>query len=120
MVWSGTENQVRDKLNQLDEDHKEVTFLGRKIRWTEEGIEVEADPKHVDILLKEWEMEDCKACDTPIGNEPEGSEEAMEARQATVFRRAVARINYLGQDRPDLNVASRPVGNANGKPRARG
>ena len=31
----------------------------------------------------------------------------MAPGQATLFRRAAARINYLGQDRPDLNVVSR-------------
>ena len=105
------------KTNLPDEDHNEVAFLGRKIRWTQEGIEVEADTKHVDILLKEWQMKDCKACDSPIGNEPGAGSEEMEARQATVFRRAVARINYLGQDRPDLNVASRLLAMRMAKPK---
>ena len=62
------ERKYEIKANMLDEDHREVTFLGRKIRWTEDGIEVEADTKHVEILLKEWDMEGCKSCETPIGN----------------------------------------------------
>ena len=84
-----------------------VSFLGRRITWTDQGLEVEADPKHVDILLKEWKMEECKACDTPTGNDEVGGGAPMTANEATLFRRAAARVNYLGQDRPDLNVASR-------------
>ena len=78
---------------------------------------MEADPKHVGILLKEWNMEDCNSCDTPIGNEDVSSDEAMQAGEATMFRRAVARINYLGQDRPDLNVASRLMAMRTAQPR---
>ena len=38
----------------LNAENKEVTFLGRRVTWKDEGIEIEADPKHVEILLKEW------------------------------------------------------------------
>ena len=91
----------------MNKEGDEVTFLGRHIRWTGSGIEIEADPKHVKILLREWGMEDCNPCDNPIDNEPQSVEEPIAAGQATLFRRAVARLNYLGHDRPDLNVASR-------------
>ena len=91
----------------LDEGSPSVSFLGRRIRWTMEGIEVVADTKHVDILLKEWKMEGCNPCDTPTGNDGGEGEILMSANEATLFRRAAARVNYLVQDRPDLNVASR-------------
>eukprot|EP00973_Karenia_brevis_P016953 2324818-Karenia_brevis.AAC.1 len=35
-----------------EEDDKEVTILGRLLKWTEEGIEYEADPKHRVIILE--------------------------------------------------------------------
>ena len=95
------------KVNELNKEKREVAFLGRRIRWTEEGIDIEADPKHVGILLREWGLEDCNPGDTPIGSEEKAREEDMAPGQATLFRRAAARINYLGQDRPDLNVVSR-------------
>ena len=41
------------KVNELNEEKREVAFLGRRIRWSEEGINIEADPKHVGILLRE-------------------------------------------------------------------
>ena len=41
----------------------------------------------------------------------------MSARDATLFRRAAAGINYLSQDRPDLNVASRLLAMRVAKPK---
>ena len=54
-------------------------------------------------------MEACRDCDTPIGGEAVelNLREPMGKGEATLFRRGAARIDYLSQDRPDLNVASR-------------
>ena len=53
-------------------------------------------------------MKGCNSCDTPIqGEEGRADSDDMSAGDATLFRRAAARVNYLSQDRPDLNVASR-------------
>ena len=40
-------------------------FLGRTIRYTEKGIEWEADPKQVASLLAEFGLESCSGVDTP-------------------------------------------------------
>ena len=70
---------------------------------------MEADSKHVDILLEEWKMKECNPCDTPTQGDEARTDNSvdMSAGDATLFRRAAARVNYLSQDRPDLNVASR-------------
>ena len=53
-------------------------------------------------------MQECNPCDTPTGEEGKTDNAMnMDAGEATLFRRAAARVNYLSQDRPDLNVASR-------------
>ena len=91
---------------------KEVKYLNRTICWTEEGITVESDNKHVQTLLREWGMEDCKGLDTPLPREIDDikiSGESMDAKDATVFRRSAARINFMAQDRPDLSVTSRKL-----------
>ena len=85
----------------------ELSFLGRTIRSTGGSIEVEADAKHVKVLLEEWGMENCNACDTPLVGDHQSSEVDMSTVDAKKYRRAAARINYLGQDRPDLNVVGR-------------
>ncbi len=45
---------------------KEGEYLGRRIRFEEEGISVSADPKHVDTLLNDYGMIDCRPCSTPL------------------------------------------------------
>ena len=35
----------------------EAKYVNRVLRWTLEGFEVESDPEHADMLLKEWRME---------------------------------------------------------------
>eukprot|EP00973_Karenia_brevis_P076822 10668793-Karenia_brevis.AAC.1 len=46
------EIKVRAVLGPEEGDDKEVTILGRSVRWTNEGIEYEADPKHRRLILK--------------------------------------------------------------------
>ena len=66
-------------------------------------------------LKKEWDMTNCNPVPTPyvkpptsvhgVGGEAEG--QAMSPANATLYRRAAARINYVALDRPDLSFASR-------------
>jgi hypothetical protein len=43
---------------------KEVTYLRRAIRWTQDGLEIEGDPKDVKVLLSECGMKGCKGVET--------------------------------------------------------
>jgi hypothetical protein len=109
-------------------DARELQFLGRVIRLTQAGIELEGDDKHVGIMEKEWEMTHCNPVATPymkpVGtasvpgasvNGVPGAEEDndqteardMSSANATLYRRAAARINYIALGRPDLSFASR-------------
>eukprot|EP00973_Karenia_brevis_P051500 7151274-Karenia_brevis.AAC.1 len=45
------EIKVRAILGPEERDDKEVTILGRLVRWTNEGIEYEADPKHRKLVM---------------------------------------------------------------------
>ena len=51
-------------------DAKEVQYLGRTICWTDEGLTVEGDQKHVKSLRQILGMESCAAVATPV-NEAE-------------------------------------------------
>eukprot|EP00975_Prorocentrum_lima_P046240 9670778-Prorocentrum_lima.AAC.1 len=46
------EIKVRAILGPEGRDDKEVVILGRIVRWTEQGIEYRADPKHRQIVLE--------------------------------------------------------------------
>ena len=101
---------------------KQVKFLGRTIRREADGFTWEADTKHVRILLEESGMEDCKSLSLPLAREDEQlddnnmEEKEMNIDQAKQFRRAVARLNYLALDRPDIAVAVNRLARCMAKP----
>jgi hypothetical protein len=85
----------------------QLKFLGRVISKDSEGFYWEEDPKHRRILLEEWGLTTCKGAATPVSVEKDlAGDVEMESKEATRYRRAVARVNYLAQDRPDLAVAA--------------
>jgi hypothetical protein len=97
-------------------DNRELQFLGRVIRLTQTGIELEGDDKHVELMTKEWDMDYCNPVANPYVKPATGvasiTDAASEAKDlssadATLYRRAAARINYVALDRPDLSFASR-------------
>ena len=57
-------------------------------------------------------MHECSIVSTPFVKPPahlltDEGKQPMSHRDATLFRRAAARINYVAFDRPDLSFASR-------------
>ena len=97
-------------------DRREICVLGRTIRTTQYGVELEGDDKHVEKLEEEWEMSHCNPVGTPYVK-PTSCTPAEEGEvegttplgpvETTLFRRAAARINYTALDRPDLSFVSR-------------
>ena len=87
-------------------------FLGRTIRLTEKGIEIEGDDKHTKVLIKEWNLEGGKGVDTPWSDDDvclDEEREVLSKPEAKVFRRAAARINYMSLERIDLGHASKEI-----------
>jgi hypothetical protein len=91
-----------------------VSSLGRTISLFKTGIGIEGDDKHVKGLIDEWDMKECSPVSTPYVK-PQAHEMSSDGRppmspkDATLFRRAAARINYVALDRPDLSFSSRVV-----------
>ena len=104
---------------------EEIKYLGQTIRWTydvtpEGQFEVEGDERHVQLLMQEWSLQHCKNVDTPIskaGQESINTGEELNEDEARKARRAIARMNYMAQDRPDLSVAARAMSQHMSKPR---
>ena len=88
---------------------QEVKILGRTLRWTDAGIEYEADPRHRAVVMSELGLESCRPVTTPHGPEEQGclpgQDEPLNAEEATRYRALVARLNYLALDRPDIQFA---------------
>ena len=85
------------------DEAQEIKFLGRKIRYTQDGLEWEGDDRHVKAFLEKMGVEEGIAVKTPgvkSDKEPESST-LMSAEQATTYRGLVALLNFVSQDRVD-------------------
>ena len=83
-------------------------------------FEVEGDERHSQLLIQEWAMQQCKDVDTPMtkaGQESINTGDELNEDEARRARRAIARMTYMSQDRPDLSVAARVMSQYMSKPR---
>ena len=87
--------------------------LNRVITWTGDGFEVEADPRHSEMITEQLGVSG-SGCITTAGIQNEEietpeQEEKLDAEDVTLFRGIAARSNYLGSDRPEMMYASKEV-----------
>ena len=81
--------------------------MNRIVSWNgAEGLVYEADPRHVEIILEQLQLQDAKEVTMP-GAREEGrtamdNEIKLGDNEATKFRAIVARLNYRSPDRPDI------------------
>ena len=68
--------KVRATLGPEPTDDKEASILNRVVRWCDDCLLYEADPRHVDKLLRDAGLEDCKPLTTPGVTEPTGTARA--------------------------------------------
>ena len=85
-------------------DEQEGQVLNRIIRCTDAGCEVEADPRHAELVVEQLGIED-KGVNTPgipgIDEEVIEDDVPLEGEDITRHRGTIARCNYLAADRPD-------------------
>ena len=113
-------------------DVRERELLGRILRRTENGLELEADPKHRRILMQKCGLEEAsnpaEAPMVPVeereveraeleteGKDDDGGGE-LAPREASWYRAMVARANYLAQDRMDLQYSTKELSRRMAKP----
>jgi hypothetical protein len=101
-------------------DDKEVTILNRKLTWTGTALNLSADEKHVREILKEFDLtEGSRGITIPVdvdGITEADEEEVLEGKEITRFRGLAARANYLGQDRCDIQYATKEISRRMAKP----
>ena len=99
-------------------------MLNRKLRWTQRGISIEADGRHVQEVVKALGLEKASIVTTPEADEREGpawkcgTRSGVQAdevekepaplppEETTAFRAVAARLNYLAADRSDIRVST--------------
>ena len=106
------EMSVIGRLGPGQEDAKEVKVLNRIIRWTPEGVEYEADPRQVERLVIDLNLEGCRKTGTPgvkqTFEQLEKDQELPEHKH-TAYRAVAARGNYVAADRPEMQYAAKEV-----------
>ena len=86
-------------------DDKSARVLNRIVTMEDEQIIIEADQRHVEIVVRELGLDEAKGVRTPGIKDPPTSEEIDEAlgpAEAKRFRSVAARLNFLASDRPDV------------------
>ncbi len=107
------ELDVGPRLGPGKDDAKEGRVLNRVVRWCEDSIEYECDPRQVERLVVECGMEGAKPVVTPgvkpTFRELEEEGDDLPSHLTTAFRGAAARGNYLASDRLDVQFACKEV-----------
>ena len=117
LVWVHKELEQRILLKKVGTlgsdsgDVQEIRILNRVLRWTEEGIAYEADPRHADILVQALGSDPSSRA-TP-GAKPASSAvlglDPLPWDSARLYRACAARANYLAMDRVDVSFAAKEL-----------
>ena len=101
----------------------EGQILNRVVRATERGYELEADPRHAELVVEQLGLQTAKGVTTPGTDDPEDideeSNELLGPSEATAFRGMAARCNYLSADRPDIQFPVKELCREMSSPTAR-
>ena len=94
------------------EDSKEGLILNRVVRYTEDGLEYEADPRQAEKLILECGLAGGNTAATPgvrLSFSETEEDKPLRAGLRTAFRGSAARGNYLAADRIDVQFAAKEV-----------
>ena len=103
---------VQPRLGPGPQDAKEGLILNRVVRYTEDGLEYEADPRQAEKLILECGLAESNTAATPgVRLSFAETEQDTPLRQElhSAFRGSAARGNYLAADRIDIQFAAKEV-----------
>lgn len=108
-------------LGPLQHHNREVKVLNRIIKWGQNGIGYEADPRHAEIMVKELGLQGCAPVCTP-GSSTEGHTkddcaDELSREDEHQYRAVVARANYLAPDRVDIAFAAKELAKSMARPK---
>ena len=71
------------------------------------GYDMEADPRHAELIIEQLLEPEARTLSTPGSNTEVSIDDAkeLEGEEATRYRAIAARCNYLSMDRPDLQFS---------------
>ena len=136
-TFSAEENELLKIKNKMEEwyeikfrgimgsalkDIKEIIIFGRMLRWTEDGLEYIADEKLRQELMKSTGIGESAngAVGPAVKDDDEEEEEKPGKADARQYRADAARMNYLAQDRSDVQYAAKEICTCMSNPTTRG
>ena len=97
-----------------------MRIINRIVEWTDSGITYEGDQRHVEICMKDLGVDrNSKAVATPIDKTEKLEKEeiqTLDLSTSTRYRGMVARMNFLAQDRSDIQQAVKDLSKEMSKP----
>ena len=88
-------------------------MLNRIVRWQRSGWQLEADPRHCELIVGQLQLQQTSGLSTPGADADDdgGDEEAMAltGQDVTLFRGLAARCKYLARDRPDIQYLAKEI-----------
>ena len=110
-----------DILGDDSDDQSEITFLGRRLVWTSDGIEWLGDCKLVQGFLERAGFDEARpgaSVETPgVKHDKDPEALLMDDAASTRHRGLVALLNYIAQDRADLSFAAKELSQSMARPR---
>ncbi|CAE7197784.1 unnamed protein product [Symbiodinium natans] len=80
-----------------------LSVLNRLITWSDKGIEIEANPRHVNLALAHLNLGAATSVSTPLVKSTGDEDDTPLSAEYTALYRSIAmRIGYLSSDRPDM------------------
>ena len=89
--------------------HQTIELLNGKVTLENTCITIEADARHVNLIIQEAGVKEGNGRQTPIDQQiidEINRGEPMTLSEARRYRGLAARLNYLALDRPDLKIAA--------------
>ena len=97
-------------------DVQDAMILNRLVHYGPHETTIEADPRHVQILVKELNLTESKSAPTAGVKRSEQKEEMLTPEESSRFRSLTMRGCYLALDRPDIAFACKELARAMAKP----
>ena len=111
-LLSEYELSIGPRLGPGPADDKEGRALNRVVRWTQDGLEYEADPRQIEKLVLDCGLEGANQMSTPsvkVSFNDLEQDTPLQPEMHTAFRGAAARSNYVSADRLDAQFSCKEV-----------
>ena len=123
LLQDNYEIKNRGRLGGGPKDVQDIVILGRIVKLHSWGLSWQADPRHREMILEHFGMDERTKSLSKNGykeevpNEGE-QEEELQADEAREFRGLAARANYLAQDDPSIQFPAKEICRSMAKPTA--